>query len=175
MFAWIKWWKKHQFKVIVFACFIAIIVMYLLQPKDQQGTWSSEYTYSPITKEYRFKRESKGEKECRRVLEKIFNMPFPCQRPSFLMNPTTGKNLEIDCCNLDLKLGVEYNGIQHYQFVPVMHKTPEVFHQQQYRDALKKQMCENVGFTLITVPYMIKNTAIENYLVEELRHRGFID
>lgn len=173
MLAWIKWWKKHQFKVIVFACLLVIIVLYFLQPKDQKGTWSSEYTYNPVTKEHRFKRESKGEKECRRVLEKLFQVPFPCQRPSFLSNPATGRNLEIDCCNLDLKLGVEYNGIQHYQFVSTMHKSHDAFHQQQWRDELKKRMCENVGFTLITVPYMVKNELIENYLIEELRQRGY--
>lgn len=174
MLSLVKFWKKHQFKVIVLACVCIIWGLYMYQPKDQQGTWSMEYTYNPSTKEYRFKRESKGEKECRRVMQRLFERPFPCQRPSFLNNPATGKNLEIDCCNLDLQLGVEYNGIQHYQFVSAMHKTQEAFRQQQYRDELKKELCSASGFTLITVPYTVQHSAIENYLIEELRRHGFL-
>ena len=170
---WIKWWKKHQFKVIVFACALFIGIAYLYMPRDSKGTWSTEYTYNPKTKEFRFKRESRGERECRRVMEQIFKRPFPCIRPPFLNNPATGKNLEIDCCNLDLMLGVEYNGIQHYQYVPAMHRTYDAFHQQQVRDKLKQELCQAAGFTLITVPYTIQYDSIENYLLDQLRVLGY--
>ena len=39
-------------------------------------------------------KESKGETESRRVLEKIFDKPFSKSRPKFLFNPATGKSLE---------------------------------------------------------------------------------
>jgi hypothetical protein len=31
-------------------------------------------------------------------------------RPDFLKNPATGRNLEIDCFNNQLKIGLEYQG-----------------------------------------------------------------
>ncbi len=34
-------------------------------------------------------------------------------------------NLEIDCYSPKLKLGVEYNGAQHYKFIPHFHKNKE--------------------------------------------------
>ena len=68
--------------------------------------------------------ESKGEKECRKVLENLFNKPFSKSRPDFLRNPVTGGNfnLELDCYNQELSLAVEYNGIQHYKYVPYFHR-----------------------------------------------------
>ena len=64
--------------------------------------------------------DSKGEIECRTVLENIFKRPFRKKRPSFLENKAlnNGLNLEIDCYNEELKLGCEYNGRQHYKFTP---------------------------------------------------------
>ena len=66
---------------------------------------------------------SKGETECRKVLESIFGKPFPSSRPDFLRNPVTGgiHNLELDCYNHELGLAVEYNGIQHYKFSPYIY------------------------------------------------------
>lgn len=60
------------------------------------------------------KHESKGENISTYVLEKIFKKPFLNCRPNFLNNDVTGRNLEIDCYNDELQLGVEYSGIQHY-------------------------------------------------------------
>jgi len=177
----ITFWKKHQFKVIVLMSFLCILVLYIINQKYklQQGSWSLEYElvhqYDPKRREYvRVKQESKGERECRRVMEKLTGLPFPSQRPQFLTNSITGRQLEIDCCNMDLKLGVEYNGIQHYKFTKGMHKTYQDFQLQQYRDEMKKQMCKDAGFTLITVPYTISIQSIENYLLEELRKLGYI-
>lgn len=169
----VKLWKKHQFKIIVFVCVIIILILYFLND-EKEGTWSTEYSYNPFTKQLRFTRESKGERECRRILERIFMRPFPNQRPSFLLNPATNKPLEIDCCNIDIMLGVEYNGIQHYQFVPKMHKTIQDFHAQQKRDNLKLKLCKDYGFNLIVIPYFIPIESIERYLVEELKRYGYL-
>jgi len=138
--------------------------------KYSTGTWSLEYTYVPqqLKKPKRAPTHSKGENECRRVMETIFRKPFPSMRPNFLKNNITGKNLEIDCCNLELKLGVEYNGKQHYEFIPAIHRTRETFQNQQYRDKMKQQLCKRNGFTLITVPYTVPTQEIENYIRDQL-------
>ncbi|NQZ58906.1 MAG: carbohydrate-binding protein [Lentisphaeraceae bacterium] len=53
-----------------------------------------------------------------------------------MRNPVTGgsHNLEIDCYNDELRIGVEYQGRQHYSFNPRFHKNKEAFRNQQYRD-----------------------------------------
>ncbi len=165
-------WKKHQFKIIVICSAIVMMVIYL-NNDVALGTWSLEYSYNPDTKTVKFVTDSKGERECRRVLEKLFMRPFPNRRPLFLTNAVTGKPLEIDCCNLDLRLGVEYNGRQHYQYTKGMHKNFEAFRIQQYRDEMKIQKCKDNNFTLIIVPYTISIESIENYLIEKLRQNGY--
>jgi hypothetical protein len=174
-YRFIRFWQLHQFKIIVFSCILCICIAWCLKDKNETGTWSLEYDYSPEAKQRRLKRESKGEQECRRVMEKLFSRPFPCTRPAFLLNHESGRSLEIDCCNLDLMLGVEYNGLQHYQFVKVFHKTFEDFQKQVERDQLKYELCSKEGFTLIVVPYTITPSSIENYLTEELKYRGWIE
>ena len=119
--------------------------------------------------------ESKGEQECRRVLQHLFNRPFNKARPDFLRNEVTGNNfnLELDCFNPDLKLAVEYNGIQHYKYTPYFHKSNEHFLNQKYRDYMKRNLCKEAGVNLIEVPYTVKNDKIFNFLKLELLKRGY--
>lgn len=114
---------------------------------------------------------SKGEQRCKIYLEDLFKRPFNKIRPNLLKNSVTGHNLEIDLYNDELKLGVEYNGLQHYKFCPGIHKNFEHFQTQRYRDEMKKMMCKDAGITLIEVPYTEKD--IEKYLFKELNIRGF--
>jgi len=118
-----------------------------------------------------FPSQSKGELECRRVMESLFNRAFPSRRPLFLMNSITGKPLEIDCCNEDLRLGVEYNGKQHYQYCPGMHSSRDAFRTQQYRDEMKERLCHENNFELIIVPFTVDIDSIESYLIMELTRR----
>ena len=161
--------------------------------KKRKGTWDSKYdienilinkdigkkylTYSGNNREQNKdkkgdgKGDSKGEIECKRVLESIFNKPFNKVRPDFLRNQVTGNtnNLEIDCYNDELKLGLEYNGRQHYEFVPYFHRNKETFYNQKYRDELKRIKCRDNGIMLIEVPYNIKIQDIERFIKVELR------
>jgi hypothetical protein len=117
--------------------------------------------------------ESKGEHECRRVLEYLFGMEFPKTRPSFLKNSVTGRNLELDCSNEYLKLAVEYQGIQHREYSPFFHKTKEAFWNQKYRDDMTRRLCEENGWTLIEVPDTLETGEIEQYLRRKLTENGF--
>lgn len=114
--------------------------------------------------------DSKGERECRRVLEELFKKPFPKSRPNFLNNPVTGGkyNLELDCANHDLKIACEYNGAQHYKYIPYFHKNKEQFQTQQYRDDMKRRICKEEGYALIEVPYTVKIKDIDNFIKTEL-------
>ncbi len=127
----------------------------------------------------RRKGDSAGETECRRVVEEHFGKQFPKCRPDFLKNNVTSTdistyNMELDCYNEELKLAVEYNGRQHYNYVPHFHKNREAFYNQKYRDELKRIRCREHGISLIEVPYTIPADKIRDYILETLKSMRII-
>ena len=119
-------------------------------------------------KKRKTKKCSKGEQECRDILELIFGGKFPTKRPNFLKNPETGRNLELDCYNEELKLALEYNGKQHYVYPNAFHKSKQDFMQQLRRDRYKKLRCDQEGVFLITVPYNVPN--IRDHILKHIPH-----
>lgn len=184
-----KLWKNHGFEmtVILCLCFLGIVWIYrymtnkkgtfddpnlLLKKNFSFGNEKSRSPRSPPPK------ESKGEVECKRVLEKIFfPKKFDKARPDFLRNPVTGGNfnLELDCYNKDLKLAVEYNGKQHYEYIPYFHRNKDAFTNQKYRDDMKRRMCKDERIILIEVPYSVEIEKIESFLKTELRKNFNLD
>lgn len=118
--------------------------------------------------------DSIGEKISRYHLEKTLNRKFPKTRPDFLKNPITNTNLELDCYCQELNLALEYNGKQHYEFVPKFHKTKNDFYNQKYRDEIKKRLCYENGIDLIEVPYKISHEEIPLYIDASLEKLGRI-
>lgn len=182
-------WNKYQFEIILGISIITILILALTR-MGHKGTYSNFFHYdpsnTPITRKKYYsnqqpkrggggKYESSGEKECRRVLQKIFRKPFPSVRPEFLKNTAikNGKNLELDCYNHQLKLGAEYDGRQHHENTPHWHKTKADFQNQQYRDFVKDVKCKENGVILIRIPYTIKIHNIEEYIKTELRKYGY--
>lgn len=107
---------------------------------------------------------SVGERMCKKSVEKLTSKKFHKVRPDFLRNPTTGRSLELDMYNEELKLAVEYNGIQHYKYTSKFHKSEIEFIKQQQRDKVKKKLCKQHGIKLIIVPYTVKHDNIHEYL-----------
>lgn len=182
-------WSEWGFEIVLGLC-IVFILIYALYRKltSKKGTWStkvpifpdsmrmkSRYSFGTSSRGKGKGRDSKGEVECRRVLEEVFQRPFDKARPDFLRNTVTENyNLELDCWNPELKLAVEYNGIQHYKFVPYFHKNnKEAFLNQKYRDDMKRRICKDEGICLIEVPYTVKIEDIKEYIVNECRKKGF--
>lgn len=133
-----------------------------------------EVPVQPLRNSYR----SRGEQICCEVMEKIYGKPFTSVRLPCLRNPETGCNLEIDCYNDELKLGVEYNGVQHYIYPNKFHRTKEEFIAQVRRDQYKVEACEQAGIYLITVPYNVEHHKIEEYIrsqLPEAQGGGFLD
>ena len=184
---------NNWFETIMLCCILFIIVYGIYRRiTNQKGSWSTMYhrfdkdlmdiyngdKSDDIIQRPKRRRPptvSKGEAECRRVLEEIFDLPFRKIRPYFLNNPVTGGeyNLEIDCYNEEMNLGVEYNGIQHLEYKPFFHKNYEAFLNQKYRDELKRRMCKDNDIILIEVPHTVKFENIESFLKKELRKHGF--
>lgn len=121
---------------------------------------------SKNNKEVQSKRfESKGEAKCREVMREIYEKDFPNKRPYFLKNPETNRCMELDCYNEELKIAVEYNGIQHYVYPNFTNQTYDEFIQQRRRDMLKVNLCDLNDVYLITVPYNVKLDQIYDYIV----------
>lgn len=109
-----------------------------------------------------------GEKDCKEIAEAYFGLSFrsSVRDLNWLIN-VTGYPLEIDIYNDNLKIGIEYNGEQHYRFTPVFHQTIDKFKLQTHRDAIKRFLCKENGIYLITVPYSCMNR--KSYLLNEFR------
>jgi hypothetical protein len=105
---------------------------------------------------------------CCQALEEIFQKPFSSVRPAWLRNPETNGTLEIDCYNDELKIGVEYNGMQHYVYPNIYHKTQEEFIKLVRRDQYKHNKCDENGVYLITVPYNVPQHKIKEYITSFL-------
>jgi len=113
-----------------------------------------------------YPRDSHGERACRRALEELFQVPFiTTRRLPWLKNPKTGRNLELDCYNEQLALACEYNGYQHYVYPNIYHRTEEDFEKQQYRDNIKRELCDANGVYLITVPHTVNYEDIKDYII----------
>jgi hypothetical protein len=112
-------------------------------------------------------KDSKGEIECKKIAENIFKRPFYKTRPDFLRN-VNGQNLELDVYNDELKIAIEYNGRQHYHFIPYFHKTRDGFNNQKQRDFIKRLLCEKNKINLIEVPYNVKIEDIKYFIMNEL-------
>ena len=178
-------WYMHGFLImfILTILFIFSFWYFVTRNSDQEGSYNEKINFrdwfreavkeqpkQEIVKKRGPPTESKGERECRRVLEMLFNKPFPKERPDFMFNPITKENLELDMFNIDLKIACEYNGQQHYKFNKWMHKNSQAnFHNQQYRDSIKRDACKKLGIHLIEVPYTVKLENIQDFIVSNLR------
>lgn len=113
-------------------------------------------------------KSSQGESICRKTLENYYGVPFPRVRPTFLRNPDTGRLLELDCYNAELKIACEYNGIQHNIYPNWTGCSKEKFLEQVKRDQLKWDLCNRAGVYLITVPHTVPLDRIEQYVISYL-------
>lgn len=135
-------------------------------------TTNTDTTDTSIKRRKKKTRSSK-EDQCREIFERLFNTKFPTKRPNFLVNPATGKNLELDGYNELLQLAFEYDGEHHYNFPNTFHKTREDFDKQQERDKYKRLVCEKKDITVITIPYTVPPQNLEAYIIENLKKQGF--
>lgn len=92
-----------------------------------------------------------GEELVRAAMIECFpNKTFERIRPEWL------NKLELDGYDPDLKLAFEYQGIQHFKYVPHFHREDGQFESQLARDVYKRECCIRMGIKLLEIPYMIK-------------------
>lgn len=171
MFKILKW--QH---ILILAIVTLFLMSIISRVKGQEGTFtnlkddlvSEDMLINNLYSGRDLKNESKGESIVRRCLQNIFDKPFENVRIDEMKNKKTLRNMELDCYNEDLKIAAEYQGIQHYKFVPFFHTTIENFKRQRERDLIKKSLCKENGIFLITVPYNLKHDRICRFIKSEL-------
>lgn len=104
----------------------------------------------------------------RATISDLCEKPFVKVRPAFLRNPATGRCLELDAYNAELKLACEYNGLQHAVYPNHCHTNIKEFKAQQYRDEIKASMCEANGIRLIVIHHTVPKDQIRVFLQFQL-------
>lgn len=113
----------------------------------------------------------KSEKTCREIFEYLLNAKFSKQRPEWLYG------LELDGYNEELNIAFEYQGKQHYEYVPFIHKNYENFELCKERDIRKKQLCQEKKLNLIEIPYEYSyenDKEMMKYIIEQLEPLGYL-
>lgn len=185
-----QFWSQYGWYFIFFGSIISLFILWVInRSSGSTGTTFQsiiDRIFSPVfpavslpstpASNHQETKSSKGETKCREFLEYLFHKKFDNVRPDFLVNPITNQCLELDCYNEELKLAVEYQGKQHYEYNRMMHQNSKhAFQNQKYRDHIKREICKEQGIQLIEVPYTISVEKIPDFLYAELKKLGYIN
>ena len=113
-----------------------------------------------------------GEEITRRMFELLFNNSFPRVRPKWLINPLTGKRMELDGYCEELLIAFEYQGEQHYKYNDHFYKNNESFIRRKQDDQQKRTICNKKGIRLIEIPYYIEFIDLPKYIISECNKAG---
>ena len=64
-----------------------------------------------------------------------------------------GVRLPYDIVIMDKKVIIEYDGRQHFEWIPFFHKTKKAFLKAQRRDKIKEQLAKIHGYNVIRISY----------------------
>lgn len=103
------------------------------------------------------------ERLTRRMIEFIYGVPFAKAHPPWLKSPMSDRSLELDCYNADIKVALEFQGIQHYTETSFFRH--DSLADLQIRDASKALQCAEKGVHLIIVPYTVKHKDLYKFIL----------
>ena len=92
-----------------------------------------------------------NEEMCRFIIEALTQHNFPKVR--LRVEDDLFKLMELDGYSKQLQLAFEYQGIQHYKFVPRFHKTEKDFPKIKEKDRRKQEICSALNIKLLTIPF----------------------
>lgn len=99
-----------------------------------------------------------------RLIEKILaSLHLPYEREKFLDNSL--QRFDFFLMYDNQSYAIEYNGKQHYEYIPFLHGNDiNNFEKQQERDQRKAAYCKAHHIQLIVIPYTFSNTQIQEYI-----------
>lgn len=124
---------------------------YLWQCKYKHEPWLSiasaikKGSWCPICS------SGKGEEITRQILEKLFDKKFPKFRADWLRNPITNYKMEIDGCNMELKIAFEYQGNQHFTIDGHYIKSKKNLNKRMSMDEIKSDLIKKEGIRLLII------------------------
>ncbi|WP_345239571.1 hypothetical protein [Pontibacillus salipaludis] len=110
-----------------------------------------------------------NEKKCRLIFRELFGKDFPKNRK------VLGNKLELDGFCEELKIAFEYQGKQHYEYVPFFHQySKQKFKERVEVDLKKAKLCREKGIKLIIIPYYKNKSdkALINFIQKEINKLG---
>jgi very-short-patch-repair endonuclease len=87
--------------------------------------------------------------------EYLIKFPFIVRKKPFIF---------IDFYLPEHNMFIEYNGKQHYEYVPYFHKNENDFERQKFRDFIVRDYCEKKGIKLLEIPYYLKKDEVYELL-----------
>lgn len=87
--------------------------------------------------------------------EYLIKFPFIVRKKPFIF---------IDFYLPEHNMFIEYNGKQHYEYVPYFHKSENDFERQKFRDFIVRDYCEKNGIKLLEIPYYLKKDEVYELL-----------
>ncbi|HCB1595174.1 TPA: hypothetical protein MYP09_001388 [Citrobacter farmeri] len=133
-----------------------------------KGTWCPECSSTRI-----------GERRVRLVFEAFFGKKFPCEKPSWNVNPWTNKRLELDGYCKEFNIAFEFDGEHHFELINYSgHKpTKNELTYQKFRDEQKRKNCRRQSITLVNVPILVRSQMAKfepfvNNIIESCKKHG---
>lgn len=103
------------------------------------------------------------------AIEHLLDKPFIKTRSLAWLKTKENTSLELDIYNEELKIAIEYDGLQHSKFIKHFHKTEENFIKRQEYDKLKDTLCKENNVLLIRISHNIKPNEICNFIATKLK------
>ncbi len=107
-----------------------------------------------------------SERLARELIENLMQKPFMKIRPDWL------EGLELDGYCEEEKMAFEYQGEQHYKFIPFFHRTETAFAEQLIRDKRKKEILKSRGIDLLEIPYTynyLNESELDDFIEREIQ------
>lgn len=143
-----------------------------------------DYMWDSSINGYRLKKRNRGSRytaqryhsteiQLTKILERIFHEcnVHTSYRPIWAKSPK-GVLYEFDIFIQEFNLLIEYNGRQHYEYVPFFHKEYNKFEEQQRNDKIKTKMAKDEGYKLMI--FKSDEPITKNYVESKLKDKNII-
>lgn len=116
---------------------------------------------------------TKSEEYAVKTLEDITRLKFPTVLPSWLRDPKSKRQLELDGYSAEAKLAIEFSGPLHTKWFP--NKEPySKYIERVERDELKLSLCKQNGVSLIVIDSTLPKQHMRAYLKSRLYDIGWL-